>query len=67
MVYKTVLGPKQVPSEVGYDFAGEFDKIINQYAAQGWEYHSVQIITQMERKTALSPIYANYYLFIFKK
>jgi hypothetical protein len=68
--YKAVAGPKNISVGKG-DTQSAFNlfaDIINNEAASGWEYHSMETITVTEKPGCLQqPIPMNYYMLIFVK
>ena len=68
--YKAVAGPKNINVAKG-DTQAAFDTfagIINNEAANGWEYHSMETITVTEKPGCMSqPVSINYYMLIFVK
>mgnify|MGYP000199769642 CR=1 FL=1 len=68
--YKAVAGPKNINVNRG-DTQTAFDlfaEIINNEAANGWEYHSMETISVTEKPGCLqTPTPINYYMLIFMK
>lgn len=68
--YKTVAGPKSIQVNKG-DIQSAFDRfsdIINANAQGGWEYHSMETITIVEKPGCFqqaTPAY--YYMLIFER
>lgn len=68
--YKAVAGPKSISVGKGDTQAAfnMFANIINNEAAGGWEYHSMETITVTEKPGCFQqPIPLNYYMLIFVK
>lgn len=68
--YKAVAGPKSINVGKGDTQAAFnlFANIINNEAANGWEYHSMETITVTEKPGCLQqPVPTNYYMLIFVK
>lgn len=66
--YITVAGPKNIQTEKGrVDPAMNlFGNIINQYAQNGWEYHSMESIAVTNKPGCFqAPITSYYYMLIF--
>ncbi len=68
--YKAVAGPKNISVAKGDTQAAFnlFADLINKEAAAGWEYHSMETITVIEKPGCLQnamPI--NYYMLIFAR
>ncbi len=64
MIYKVVKGPKAVEG----DPCNLFETLINQYAKEGWRYHSMETITQTDKGGCLKqPTATNMYMLIFEK
>lgn len=67
-VYKAVAGPKSVNVERG-DSQSAFNlfaEIINNEAIAGWEYHSMETISVIEKPGCFqAPVPLNYYMLIF--
>ena len=66
--YKTVAGPQHINVDRGNTQAAfdVFASIINNEAAYGWEYHSMETITVTEKPGCLqNPVTLNYYMLIF--
>lgn len=66
--YKAVAGPKNVSVARGDTQAAFnlFADIINNEAAKGWSYHSMETITVTEKPGCMqNPIPMNYYMLIF--
>lgn len=66
--YITVAGPKNIQTEKGrVDPAMNlFGNIINQYAQNGWEYHSMESIAVTNKPGCFqTPITSYYYMLIF--
>lgn len=65
--YKCVPGPKEIRAERNGSEAAvaSFASIINNEAANGWEYHSIETITVVESPGCLrQPSPVNYYMLI---
>lgn len=68
--YKTVAGPKSIQVNKG-DIQSAFNRfadIINANAQGGWEYHSMETITVVEKPGCFqqpTPMY--YYMLIFER
>ena len=68
--YKAVAGPKNVNVDKGDTQAAFnlFANIINNEAAQGWSYHSMETITVTEAPGCFQqPVSTNHYMLIFEK
>ena len=68
--YKAVAGPKSISVGKGDTQAAfnTFADFINNEAAGGWEYHSMETITVTEKPGCLQqPVPMNYYMLIFVK
>lgn len=68
--YKAVSGPKNVNVSKGntQEAFNLFANIINQEAANGWSYHSMETITVTEKPGCLQqPVSMSYYMLIFEK
>ena len=66
--YKAVAGPKSFSVEKGNTQSAfnSFAQLINNEAAQGWTYHSMETITVTEKPGCMqNPIPYNYYMLIF--
>jgi len=66
--YKAVAGPKNVSVAKGDAQAAfnMFADLINKEATAGWEYHSMETITVIEKPGCFqNPIPMNYYMLIF--
>ncbi len=68
--YKAVAGPKNVSVNKG-DTQSAFNlfaNIINNEAAGGWTYHSMETITVTEKPGCFQqPVSCNYYMLIFER
>ena len=66
--YRTVPGPMNIQvnkndTQAAFD---SFAALINQQAAYGWEYHSMETITVTEKPGCMqNPVPINYYMLIF--
>lgn len=68
--YKAVAGPKNISVAKGDTQAAFnlFADLINKEAAAGWEYHSMETITVIEKPGCLqNPMPINYYMLIFAR
>lgn len=68
--YKAVAGPKSINVGKGDTQAAfnSFAELINNEAAGGWEYHSMETITVTEKPGCMQqPVPVNYYMLIFVK
>ena len=68
--YKAVSGPKDFSVAKGNTQAAfdAFSNIINREAANGWEYHSMEVITVTEKPGCMQqPVSLAYYMFIFSR
>lgn len=68
--YKAVAGPKNINVEKGNTQAAfdMFANIINQEAANGWVYHSMESISVTEKPGCFQqPVPTYYYMLIFEK
>ena len=68
--YKTVPGPMNISVERGkaQDAMKSFEGLINDNSRNGWEYHSMEVITVTEKPGCFgSPTMTNYYMLIFCK
>ena len=66
--YRTVAGPQHINVDKGNSQAAfdVFANIINNEAAYGWEYHSMETISVTEKPGCLqNPVTVNYYMLIF--
>ena len=66
--YKAVPGPMDISVSKGNTQAAFdlFANIINREAAQGWEYHSMEVVTVTEKPGCFQqPTPINYYMLIF--
>lgn len=68
--YITVAGPKNIETEKGnVDPAMKlFSNIINKYAQQGWDYHSMESIAVTNKPGCFQqPFTTYYYMLIFSR
>ncbi len=68
--YKAVAGPKSINVDKGNTQSAfdTFAELINKEAQAGWEYHSMETITVVEKPGCFqAPIPCNYYMLIFSK
>ncbi len=68
--YKAVAGPKSVNVGKGdtQSAFNMFADIINQQAAGGWTYHSMETITVTEKPGCMQPaVPMSYYMLIFER
>lgn len=68
--YICISGPKAISVEKGRSDEAftTFQTIINQQAAQGWTYHSMETLTVSEKQGCLSqPLVVNHYMLIFER
>jgi hypothetical protein len=68
--YITVAGPKNIETVKGdvEPAMNHFSNIMNEYAQQGWEYHSMESIAVTNKPGCFkNPITTYYYMLIFSK
>ncbi len=68
--YKVVAGPKNINVKKGdtKEAFSIFEKIINNEVNDGWEYHSMEVISVTEKPGCFQQaIPRNYYMLIFEK
>ena len=68
MQYKVVPGPKVVEGSID-DAANLIQDLINQNAAGGWKYHSMETMVTVEKKGCIQKTYleTKIYLLIFAR
>ena len=68
MIYKVIPGPMEITG-TSVDATKLFENIINSAAVSGWKYHSMEVITSVEKSGCINqnPDRTSLYMLIFYK